>query len=210
MGPPGSFGAYLEVPVGANGHPIEEFLIDPPLPVDVVKLGYLAGRGSRDRGEHVRWSGDLVVRLDRVRALPERGRLPGGDAQFRRVAAGASLAAVGEDRQPHPGLVLLHARAVIDEPEAYYGVEQADMPSCPQVIGWEHCQRRTPKRHPPGQLCGRLWWQDVVNGEPVQHSGRRVARTVGETTYQAWARPPAWRRPTTSAWSLASRCPGWR
>ena len=25
------------------------------------------------------------------------------------------------------------------------------------------------------------------NGDPVQHSGRRVARTVGETTYQAWA-----------------------
>lgn len=181
-------GIYLEVPVGANGHPIEEFLIDPPLPVDVVKLGISpvgvhAIEVNTSDGPATwlfDWIGsehypNVVDYLEETRNFGVSRRAP------------ASLP--WEKIDSRTRLVLLHARAVIDEPEAYYRLEQADMPSCPQVIGWEHCQRRTPKEHPPGQLCGRLWWQDVVNGEPVEYSGRRVARTVGETTYQAWARP---------------------
>ena len=181
-------GAYLEVPVGANGHPLEEFLVDPPRPIDVVKLGISpvgvhAIEVATAEGPATwlfDWIGsehypNVVDYLEETRNLGVSRRAP------------SSLAWEKIDHRTR--LVLLHARAMIADPAPYYECEQAGMPVCPQVVGWEHCQRRMPRTHPPGEQCGRLWWQDVYNGEPALHGGRAVARTIGETTFQACARP---------------------
>ena len=182
-------GIYLEVPVGENGHPIEEFLVDPPIAVDVAKLGISPiGIHAIDVNTSdgpatwvFDWVGsehypNVVDFLEETRNFGVSRRAPG------------SLP--WEKLNSRTRLVLLHARAVIAEPTAYFSREQPVMPACPQVIGWDHCQRRMPREHSSGQQCARLWWQDVFDGVPApDRIGRRVTRTVGDTSYQAWAQP---------------------
>lgn len=177
--------------MGENGHPLEEYLADPPVAVDVARVGISpvgihAVEINTSEGPATwlfDWIGsehypNVVDFLEETRHFGVSRRAPG------------SLP--WEKLNSRTRLVLLHARAVISDPAPYYRTESRDnLPCrCPQIIGWDHCQRRMPKEHEAGQQCARFWWQDVFNGDPVpDRTGRRVTRTVGDTTYQAWARP---------------------
>lgn len=146
-------GAYVAVPLGPGGRPIEGFLIDPPHVLgeeDRGKLG-LCARGvkliDRDGVTHVY---DIVGRehYPTVRDFVDEARRMGVS---RRVAARLDFARITRDSR----LVLLHEHAdVSNAPE--FRTERC----CPCGVD-EHLRERF------GDMCVRLWWDEPLAG--AQH-----------------------------------------
>jgi hypothetical protein len=146
-------GAYFAVPLGPGGHPIEEFLIDPPIVIDPARLG-LASVGvtliERYGITHVL---DIVGRehyptvasfIDEARRLGVSRRAP-RTIDFERIS-------------PPSRLLLAHAQADI--------ANAAEFP----------CDRRCPCHVTEhlnsgfGDMCARLWWE-----EPLEAARHRLA-----------------------------------
>jgi hypothetical protein len=140
-------GAYLAVPLVADGMPVEHFLIDPPTPVDADALG-LTALGvtliERDGVTHVM---DIVGRehyptvsefVDEVRRL----------GVSRRVASTIDFAQITHNSR----LLLLHPHADI--------LNAATFPTnarCPCRVA-EHADPRYT------DMCARLWDQEPLAG----------------------------------------------
>lgn len=184
-------GVYIEVRPTPGGHPIEEMICDPPIPIDEAELGMSA------RGMTLMVTGGRTVLLDHVgqESYPnvadilEEGRRHGFS---RRVQSTIDFSLIA----PGTRLALVHPRAIIDDTvhvAALLGYDVgSDAQPCPQIVGQKHCGRE-PRGH-SGKLCARFWWQDIPNSRwdsPTPEARRLAEAHVGSTTYYAWERPRA-------------------
>jgi hypothetical protein len=146
-------GAYLAVPLGPGGRPVEEFLIDPPLVVDAKSLG-LSAIGvtliDRDDVTHVF---DVVGRahyptlagfVDEIRRM----------GVSRRIAKTTQFARLGK----HSRLLLLHEHADIANAPEFPTARR-----CPCSVD-EHLAMRF------SGMCARLW-----SDEPLVAAKHRLA-----------------------------------
>jgi hypothetical protein len=193
-------GIYLETTLSPTGHPLECFFADAPRPVNTGALGVTPRGVSLIAGEggitNV-WDWVGSDSYPNVADFIEEGRRMGIS---RRIAGRAELDRLTRSSR----IIILHARAIIDsDHEAYRAAEQEIdgllRSCCPQIVAAEHCGRVVGPRHadPPDRLCGRYWYHDIEGGEApsaaASASGRavegEVQRTIGDTTYFAYARP---------------------
>jgi hypothetical protein len=138
-------GAYLAVPLGPGGRPVEEFLIDPPAVVDANALG-LSAVGvtlvDRDGVTHVL---DIVGRghYPTVAGFVDEARRLGVS---RRIAKTSEFARISE----HSRLLLLHADADIANAEEFPTTR-----SCPCLVD-EHLAAGF------SGMCARLHWDEPL------------------------------------------------
>ncbi len=171
-------GVYLTVPTSENGLPIEYFLLDPPLAVELDALG-IGPRGVHLIEKEGVWHVFDVVGQENypnVCDVIEEARYWGISRRCE-LADYSSLTA--ESR-----LVLLHQRAFIRN--------FADYP--PQFSEQERRDFRCPKnKHPIDSLegmCAGLWRHDLVEGiEPVNNDPSYRRRLECGVVYTGYRRP---------------------
>lgn len=203
-------GVYLEVGVGPKGHPIEEFICDPPRPVDEAALGMSArGMSAVDIAERTYVFDHVGSDYPNAADIIEEGKHQGFSRRVQRNFDFAKL-------DPTSRLALVHPRAIADHRAVLEMVEPSKVDGsknpadCPQDIGFAHCGKLPTGHEQPSQIngtqmCARMWWQDLdPDREKPQElrqtsAGRWVERQLGDTRYHAMARPlmskhePSWR-----------------
>jgi len=138
-------GAYLAVPLGPGGSPVEAFLVDPPIPVDAARLG-LSAVGTtmidRDGVAHVL---DVIGRehYPTVAAFIDEARRLGVSRRISRTAAFARLT-------PNSRLLLLHAHALIANAPEFETARP-----CPCDVPEHRADRFS-------GMCARLWWEEPL------------------------------------------------
>jgi hypothetical protein len=189
-------GIYAETRLSEDGHPIEAFIVDPPIPVDIGLLG-LAAVGVQlievespaitMHGIHHVF--DVVGQeyypypadyIEETRRLGASRRLPAN-------LNGRSLPAFSQ-LGPGSRLVLIHARAVI---ENFVDYPQPPRVQCPKGID-------THAISPLPEMCAGLWWHDLPDqpdesgrsAAVVAHHALTVLRRIeGGTRYLGYPRP---------------------
>ncbi len=172
-------GIYLEVGLGPGGRPVEDFLIDPPLklgPEALTALGVHPVGVSlveRQGATHVLdWVGS--EHYPNVADFVEEVRVAG---LSRRLSRSLDFSRLG----PGSRILLIHARAWIDNAQEYYRSLAEGAPRPYQQPGARRCPRRLPGHdnwsNPP-TMCAQLWWQDVAGGHPVDDNPFRGPRTT--------------------------------
>lgn len=198
---------YLEVGLSPFGKPLEDFLLDPPMPLPVEELGispvgmhFIPVRGGV-RGtppgeeapalfdwigsEHYPNVADVVEEWRhclRVGVNPVSRRIS-RTTDFSKIRAGTKL-------------VEIHARAIIENHAELEAAAAAHAAEIESGILWPLCpthkinHRLSPPASPSGgaEQCIRLWWEDVEGGRvgpDTLGDGRAVIREIGETTYRA-------------------------
>lgn len=181
-------GAYLEVPTGPNGKPVEHFLCDPPYPIDKRETGIspIGVTLFPDKDKLVAPGVKLHHVLDWVGSdgYPNVADFVEEVRRFgvsRRIARTADFSGLGHGSK----LYLAHSRAVIENYAEHYGkIIEPRSGICPKALP-EH---NGPDF--PDECCAGLWWNDVEGGEWVVAEGRKMYRRfVGDTSY--WGLPPA-------------------
>jgi hypothetical protein len=146
-------GAYLAVPLGPYGKPLEAFLIDPPTLIDGEALG-LSAVGvtmvERDGVTHVL---DVVGREHYptvAEFLDEARRL----GVSRRIARTSDFSRITKESR----LILLH--------------QHADVANAPEFPAAGRCPCEVDEHLEDGfsGMCARLWWQ-----EPLEAARHRLA-----------------------------------
>ena len=167
-------GIYAEVLLSPDGMPMEYFLLDPPRVVDTDALG-ITPRGVRliqvNGVYHIfDWVGSNYY--PNVADFVEEARRFGVSRKlnprldFSKLTLGSRL-------------VLLHARAHIDNWRAYKD-EEVD---CPKSIEGHQCGVEK-------EMCIKFWWQDVEGGEKDNmFDMRHVRRAMPSFDYFARAKP---------------------
>ncbi len=180
-------GVYAETRLSEDGLPIEYFIIDPPIPIDTSQLG-LAAVGvklieinienakrsllSKPVWDSVHHIFDVVGQefypypadyVEETRRLGASRRLP-ANLDFSRLGPGSRL-------------VLIHARAVIENFSAY---PQPPLVQCPKGID-AHALSPLP------EMCAGLWWHDLP--DQPDDSGKALRRIEGGTEYHGYPRP---------------------
>jgi hypothetical protein len=165
-------GVYAETRLSEVGMPTEYFIIDPPTPVEINELG-LASVGVQlieIKGVHHVF--DVVGQefypypadfVEETRRLGASRRLP-ANLDFSRLGPGSRL-------------VLIHARAVIENFTDYPGPPQVD---CPKGIDVH-------TRSPLLEMCAGLWWHDLP--EEPDESGWALRQIEGGTEYRGYPHP---------------------
>ena len=144
-------GAYLAVPLGPGGSPVETFLVDPPVAVDAVSLG-LSAVGvtlvQRYGATHVL---DVVGHeyYPTVAGFVEQARRLGVSRRVSKTTAFSRL-------NPDSRLLLVHPRALIANAPEFPASTR-----CPCGID-EHLAKRF------SGMCARLWFQEPL-GPAAQH-----------------------------------------
>jgi hypothetical protein len=143
-------GAYLAIPLGPDGRPIEDFLIDPPNILDAASLG-LSSVGikliQRDGVSHVL---DIVGRehYPTVAAFVDEARRMGVS---RRVSSNTDFARITAASR----LLLAHLHA--------------DIANAPEFPSEQRCPCHLDEHLTSGfsEMCARLWWEEPLPG--AQH-----------------------------------------
>lgn len=181
-------GVYGECGLGAGGRPIEDLLVDPPIRIDMEKLGLMSVGVKlieRDGVWHVL---DIVGRENypNVADFLEEARRFGVSRRFPKNLDFSKLTA--ESR-----MLLAHKYAWVENFDEYAnywvpmdehivrtGTKRGDYNPCP-------CGRAEHRfdRHP--EMCAGVWWQDVE--QAVNTVERVVERRMPSFTYTAARRP---------------------
>ena len=141
-------GAYLAVPLGPGGSPIEAFLLDPPIVMDPVALG-LSAVGvtmiDRDGVTHVL---DIVGREHYATVaefIDEARRL----GVSRRIARTSDFSRISRASR----LIVVHAHA--------------DIANAPEFEAGSRCPCEVDEHLAPGfsDMCARLWWEQLVGAQ---------------------------------------------
>lgn len=165
-------GIYAECLLSPHGRPVEEFLVDPPVPVDADALR-ITPRGvrliPRENVVHVYdWVGEMYYPnvADFVEEVKRYGvsRKLNPNLSFGRLT-------------PASRLVLLHKRAYIDNFEEYGS--RLDK-SCPKGLP-PHWQGKA--------MCMKLWWEDIAHGERIKEDERFVRRKMPGFEYMGMEKP---------------------
>lgn len=171
---------YLELGVGPGGKPIEDYLLDPPHPVDVDALG-VSPLGvtliERDGVAHVLdWVGEshypnVADYVEEVRRFG-LSRKVAPNLPFHRLT-------------PASRILQIHPRAYISNAQEYRPrLEEplASRYSCPKKIEHHHTGEAS--------FCLGVCWEDVEGGRDHPGGGeRRVLREMPSFAYEALRRP---------------------
>jgi len=164
-------GIYAETRLGPTGTPIESYIVDPPKPIDIDKWG-LTARGARLVEVGGVWHiFDIVGRehYSHVADIVEEVRRKGAS---RRLAGNLDFSKL----TPESYLVLVHARAVIENFDEY---PQPPLVTCPR---FEHLDRFE-------ETCAGLWWHDIPEGDLTADEHGQYNRSIpGEVSYRATPR----------------------
>lgn len=204
-------GIYMASMTSPFGHPIEEFIVDPPAIIDPEKVGISAVGVTHfpERNWIVDWVGanyypNVADFIEEARLIdPRSGTLAGVSRRLPRTFDFSKI-------NSSTLLVLVHPKAGINRAAAYAAAEaniqQRALHDCPQVIGFEHCARPIREQH-PGQpvACARFWWQDLVGGVETMLSYRHVKRIIPSGAYTGWS--PAWGQPPDHSPAVFMRLP---
>jgi hypothetical protein len=172
-------GIYLEIGMGRDGTPIENLLIDHPIPVPVKRLGIMP-RGVR----LVEWlTGPMLVDwvgsnyYPNVLDFVEEARRFGISRRLPRNLDWKTLAGAN--------LVFLHARAAVENPDTFWS--RISKTYCPI----ENAVHMGEGYRKAGGPCAGFWWDDVEGGEPIEseNGARIVRRRMPSFTYLARSRP---------------------
>lgn len=198
-------GVYLEAGLGPKGHPVDEFICDPPKPVDEAALGMSARGMSYIEFAARTWVFDHVGSdYPNAADIIEEGKQQGFSRRiqstfdFSRIDPSTRLALV------HPRALPAHWRVL----EQHEPIGKGGAYSCPQLIGFQHCGKPVAGHDNPHQvngqlMCARLWWSDLDHDldQPIDINETAASRwrekRLGDTRYHAMARPrmsaaPAW------------------
>lgn len=185
-------GLYVECPLSPDGVPMENFLVDPPLPIDDKELG-LTPIGvklvERKGVWHIMdWVGS--VHYKNVADYVEEVRRYG---LSRRISTTLDF----EKLSPQSRILLLHSRASIQNFDEYHKTEpeEEDLYS---LVPYPKCPKNLPEHTRPemNTMCARLWYQDVAEGEPItvceddtEARRRTVTRKMPAFEYHGLASP---------------------
>lgn len=177
-------GIYGECGLSPWGSPLEDFLMDPPVPVDPAALGIspigvtLIDDPAAGATHVLDWVGEThypnaADLLEEVRRFGLSRRLP-RTLDFSRLDARSRI-------------LLVHRRALITDVSAY---TQDWRRACPKSLA-EHAD-------PPhaASFCAGIWWEDVSGGASLEATAgpladpRQVRRTMPSYAYVARAAPP--------------------
>lgn len=173
-------GVYWEVGLSEYGSPLESFIIDPPMVVDIDALG-ISPRGvhviERNGVAHVfDWIGaesypNVADFLEEARRFGVSRRLELPKEQYNRLT-------------PESRLVLVHPKAHIKNPEPYWyprvGMQNEAMPT---PYKWHLCPKELPEHEEPETMCAGLWWEDVIDASPVEKGERIAMRKMPSFSY---------------------------
>lgn len=203
-------GVYAECRLGSSGNPIEDYLMDPPQPVNAQALGLSSVGVHLFEVQGVWHIFDIVgaEHYPNVADYIEETRHMGASRRLSRTLDFSKLT-------PASKLVLLHRRGYIANFADYYAAIHASLTSQNDVSTnpksrWQ-CPKALPQHdwqaNPPLSMCAGLYWCDVEHGEALaanaQITGPRagltctgrdshlqpVARYLPALSYTAWARP---------------------
>ncbi len=171
-------GVYAETRLSEDGLPIEYFIVDPPDPVDISQLGLAAVGVQLIEINGIHHIFDVVGQefypypadyVEETRRLGASRRLP-ANLDFSRLEPGSRL-------------VLIHARAVI---ENYSDYPQPPDVECPKGI---YLHSLSPLR----EMCAGLWWHDLPvpsdESDASFPNGQVQRRIEGGTVYRGYPRP---------------------
>lgn len=173
-------GLYAEVGVQPRGKPIEDFFVDPPVPVDPGRLG-LAAQGVRllerrpGSGIYDVWDWIGQQHYRSPADFVEEARRYGVS---RRLPANREIA---EKLGPESLLILLHPRAHVEDPRPFT-----------QAEGYGGCPCEKPEHHPAtvGKICCcGVWWEDLDDGVPVGSDPRLLLRKMPWGAYHGRLQP---------------------
>jgi hypothetical protein len=178
-------GIYLECPLSPYGLPLEHFLCDPPVLIDVQQFGITpVGVKLMERNgvwHIVDWVGsthypNVADFVEEVRNFGLSRRLP-QTLDFKKLT-------------PDSRILLVHSRAWIDNFQAYYDKEEdcgkLDCDQCPKHL--KHHENKVP--HSPSEPCIRLWYQDLTDADPnPDHPPRGVVRKMPSFEYKGLSAP---------------------
>ncbi len=177
-------GIYAECGLSPAGRPLEEFLVDPPVPIDGPALGLspigvtLLDDPCTGATHLLDWVGEEAYPnpadfLEEVRRFGLSRRLP-KTLPFARL-----------DRRSR--VVQVHRRASLADVTAYLADWRRPCPK--QLIA-----HREPTTAP--SLCAGMWWEDVSGGAPIEAIGsdglddpRLVRRAMPSFSYLARMAP---------------------
>jgi hypothetical protein len=179
-------GVYAECRLGADGDPIESFLIDPPVKVPMEALG-LSAVGIRLTQHkdgfptHIldvvgaSYYPNVADFVEEVKVLGLSRRLP-TSLDFSELSPGSRI-------------ILAHSKAVIENPDSFYeewekGTRLEHVPCPKEIVG--HIGTASPH-------CAHLWWHDIQLDDrcAVLESGQ-VRVGLPSLAYQAYLRPEGW------------------
>ncbi len=152
-------GCYLEISMSPEGQEIEQFLLDPPIPIDKDALGLTAiGVKLIKRESEDVWDvWDIVGEsfYPNVQDFIEEARRFGIS---RRLSSKMDFSLLTEKSK----LMTLHSRAWIANPQDYFqDIVKSQLPfECPKSID-THTANDT-----PSPSCVGLWWHDIDGGQP--------------------------------------------
>lgn len=176
-------GVYAEVPLSPFGKPVEEFLLEPPVELDVEQLG-LSPIGvkllERDGITHVLdWVGEshypnVADMVEEIRNLGLSRRLP-RTLDFSRLTAGSRI-------------LLVHRRAFVRNWADVVGAPAAPCPKRREVEHEIDHEETTP--------CVGVWWRDL---EGLEEDGLTRKMPAFDYTGSAPAVPAEYGRPALFA-----------
>ncbi len=165
-------GVYAETRLSDQGQPIETFILDPPVPVDPTALGLTAVGPQLIEIDGVWHIFDIVGRTyyPYVADMVEEVRRKGASRRLPRTLDLAKLSA-------ESSLVLIHAKAVI---ENYEGYPQPPAMMCPHL---KHLSQLE-------EVCAGLWWHDISESDLDRGEMGFHHRSIpGGVSYRTHPRP---------------------
>jgi len=197
-------GAYAEAASGPDGMPLEYFIVDPPIPVDLAELG-IAPRGVHMVPRDGIWHIFDCVGADLYPDVPdviEEGRVMG----FSRRCELVDYSRITKDSR----IVLLHKRGMDHNYPALVQAmtdEQRHEFECP-IETWQSLvdrRLRDPQRihkiDDLKEMCAGLWYHDLTDVEEVtdetagktndflQRAGTHIRKLECGGNYYGWTRP---------------------
>jgi hypothetical protein len=171
--------AYLEVPLGPGGTPVEDFLVDPPQRIHPAQLGLsavgvsLIPRGPDGPVDVYDWVG--ADSYPNVADFIEETRRFGIS---RRITAHAAFEQLSRDSL----LVLVHPRAWLMDSAAYLTERRRGCPT--------HIPAHAPDAAPWPEMCASLWWEDIEGGYHLEEEAEPYG-AAGDSREVFRAFPPA-------------------
>ncbi len=165
-------GIYWELGTGAGGNPLEDFLIDPPFPIEGVSALGVTWHQHEETGvwHLIDWIGSQYWPnpadwLEEVRRFGVSSRLP-STLEFERLT-------------PESRLLIVHAHGFLENAHELLNFQPAPAYRCPLV--------KDP--HSPGEHCASLHWLTLEREEGDDHP-QMVERQMPSFHYKAQALPP--------------------
>lgn len=186
-------GIYFETGLSQHGRPVEDFLIDPPIAVDLKALGI------SDVGVHlVEHRGRKVV-MDVV-GVEHYPNVADFIEEVRRfgVSRRAPVSFPFDELDARTVLLMIHRKAVIKNAADYYTRDASIDWTCPKRVDGHRSElvwREYTAYYdgddvePLTETCAGLWWRDLPPMDATDTKPAKAMRDMPSFRYEAWRRP---------------------